>query len=89
MIPKFELGGIQQLHGQDEGGRGSKNVCFCPRSGCKNCPRKGGGGSKNGKILSTNALSFYAAKTVLVGPKWFWSDQIDLDLTIMIWSRPK
>ena len=22
-------------------------------------------------------------------PKWFWSDQIDLDLTIMIWSRPK
>ena len=25
------------------GGRGSKNVCFCPRSGCKNCPRKGGG----------------------------------------------
>ena len=31
-----------------------------------------------------NALSFY-----LVGPKWFWSDQIDLPLTIMIWSRPK
>ena len=28
-------------------------------------------------------------KTVLVGPKGFWSDQIDLDLTIMIWSRPK
>ena len=23
----------------------------------------------------------------LVGPKWFRSDQIDLDLTIMIWSR--
>ena len=37
----------------------------------------------------TNALSFYVTKTVLVGPKWFWSDQIDLDLTIMIWSRPK
>ena len=36
-----------------------------------------------------NALSFYVTKTVLVGPKWFWSDQIDLDLTIMIWSRPK
>ena len=35
------------------------------------------------------ALSFYLTKTVLVGPKWFWSDQIDLDLTIMIWSRPK
>ena len=35
------------------------------------------------------ALSFYVTKTVLVGPKWFWSDQIDLDLTIMIWSRPK
>ena len=37
----------------------------------------------------TNALSFYVTKTVLVGPKWFWSDQIDLDLTIMIWSWPK
>jgi hypothetical protein len=35
------------------------------------------------------ALSFYVTKTVLVGPKWFWSDQFDLDLTIMIWSRPK
>ena len=34
----------------------------------------------------TDALSFYVTKTVLVGPKWFWSDQIDLDLTIMIWS---
>ena len=40
-------------------------------------------------IHDSNALSFYATKTVLVGPKWFWSDQIDLDLTIMIWSRPK
>ena len=35
------------------------------------------------------ALSFYVTKTVLVSPKWFWSDQIDLDLTLMIWSRPK
>ena len=35
------------------------------------------------------ALSFYVTKTVLVGPKWFWSDQIDLDLTLTIWSRPK
>jgi hypothetical protein len=35
------------------------------------------------------ALSFYVTKTVLVGPKWFWSDQIDLDLTMMIWSQPK
>ena len=34
-------------------------------------------------------MSFYVTKTVLVGPKWFWSDQIDLDLTIMIWLRPK
>ena len=25
------------------GGRGSKNVCFCPRSGYKNCPCRGGG----------------------------------------------
>ena len=24
------------------GVRGSKNVCFCPRSGYKNCPRRGG-----------------------------------------------
>ena len=35
------------------------------------------------------ALSFYVTKTVLVGPKWFLSDQIDLDLTTMIWSWPK
>ena len=34
-------------------------------------------------------LSFYETKKNLVGPKWFWSDQIDLDLTIMIWSQPK
>ena len=39
--------------------------------------------------ICTNALSFYVTKTVLVGPKWFWSDQIDLDFTIMIWSWPK
>ena len=32
------------------------------------------------------ALSFYVTKTVLVSPKLFWSDQINLDLTIMIWS---
>ena len=38
---------------------------------------------------NTYALSFYVTKTVLVGPKWFWSEQIDLDLTIIIWSRPK
>jgi hypothetical protein len=40
-------------------------------------------------VRKTDALSFYVTKTVLVGPKWFWSDQIDLDLTIMIWSQPK
>ena len=40
-------------------------------------------------LRSIYALSFYVTKTVLVGPKCFWSDQIDLDLTIMIWSRPK
>ena len=38
---------------------------------------------------NSNALSFYVTKTILVGPKWFWSYQIDLDLTIMIWSWPK
>ena len=37
----------------------------------------------------SDALSFYVTKTVLVGPKLFWSEQIDLDLTIMIWSQPK
>ena len=36
-----------------------------------------------------NALSFYVTKTDLVGQKWLWSDQIDLDLAIMIWWRPK
>ena len=41
------------------------------------------------KLLDSIALSFYVTKTVLVAPKWFWSDQIDLDLTIMILSRPK
>ena len=38
------------------------------------------------QVQYTHALSFFVSKTVLVGPKWFWSDQIDLDLTIMIWS---
>ena len=36
--------------------------------------------------ICSYALSFYVTKTVLVGPKWFWSDQINLDLTIKIWS---
>ena len=40
-------------------------------------------------IHKTNALSFYVTKIVLVGPKLFWSDQVDLDLTTMIWSQPK
>ena len=35
------------------------------------------------------ALSFYVTKTVLVGPKWFWSDRIDLVSTKMKWSRPE
>ena len=34
-------------------GEGVKNACFCPRLGYKNCIRRGGGGSNNGKILST------------------------------------
>jgi hypothetical protein len=38
---------------------------------------------------ANSSPAFYVTKTVLVDPKWFWSDQIDLDLTIMIWSRPK
>ena len=36
-----------------------------------------------------NALSFYVTKTVLVGPKRFWSDQIVLVTTKMKWSQPK
>ena len=28
------------------GGEGVKNVCFCPCSGYKNCPHRGGGGQK-------------------------------------------
>ena len=28
-------------------------------------------------LLEFNALFFYVTKTVLVSPKWFWSDQID------------
>ena len=43
----------------------------------------------SGLQQQSNALSFYVTKTVLVGPKLFWYDQIDLDLTIMIWSQPK
>ena len=31
-------------------------VCFCPCLGYKNCRRRGGGGSTNGKILSTQLL---------------------------------
>ena len=38
-------------------GEGSKNVCFCPRSGYKNVHTGWGGGSKNGKILSTYLLN--------------------------------
>ena len=41
------------------------------------------------KYINAYALSFYVTKTVLVGPKLFWSDQIYLDVTIVIWSRPK
>ena len=41
------------------------------------------------RLQENDALSFYVTKSVLVGPKWFWSDQIDLGLTIMIWSQPK
>ena len=44
---------------------------------------------KSFDFIIIHALSFYVTKTVLVGPKWFWSDQIDLDLTKMKWSRPK
>ena len=44
---------------------------------------------RKGIMSDPYALFFYVTKTVLVGPKWFWSDQIDLDLTLMIWSWPK
>ena len=42
-MQRLGLGTIHYLRGQDEGGRGSKNIRFCPRSGYKNCPRLGGG----------------------------------------------
>ena len=54
--------------------------------------RLGGGGGQCYQMelskLAVYALSFDMTKTVLVGPEWCGSDQIDLDLTIMIWSRP-
>ena len=67
------------------------NFCDCGEKGKGICP------NLTGKLFfielnqneAFHALSFYVTKTVLVGPKWFWCDQIDLDLTIMIWSRPK
>ena len=40
-------------------------------------------------ITLTTDLSFYVTKTVLVGPKWFWSDHNDLVMTKKKWSRPK
>ena len=40
-------------------------------------------------FLKSNALSFYVTKTVLVGPKWFWSDQQnEMVTTKMNWSGP-
>jgi hypothetical protein len=33
------------------GGGCQKNVCFCPRSGYKNCPRRGGGGQTMAKFF--------------------------------------
>ena len=40
-------------------------------------------------IRNTNALSFYVTKTILVGPKRFWSDQIDLDMTTGLLSTKR
>ena len=52
--PATSLGAIQYLRGQDEGGRGSKNVFFVHAQGIKTVrPGGGGGGQKMGKILST------------------------------------
>ena len=41
----FPLGANKYQHGQDEGRRGSKNVCFCPHSGYKTV-HAGKGGQK-------------------------------------------
>ena len=37
-------------------GGGGQNCLFLSRSGCKNCPHRGGG-SKDGKIMSTQLLN--------------------------------
>ena len=37
---------IQYLRGQDEGGKGVKNISFCPCLGYKNCPRRADGGGE-------------------------------------------
>ena len=37
---RLHKGPFNNYVGQDEGGRGSKNVCFSPRSGYENCPRR-------------------------------------------------
>ena len=81
----FLYGGIQTLRGQDEGGRGSKNVCFCPRSGYKDCPRRGGGGQKMAKfcprsivvecpltkIEEKNSWKRNCTKRIIRPQKWF------------------
>jgi hypothetical protein len=51
------------------GGRGSKNVCFCPRARYKNCPRRGGGGVKKWQnyvhVVVECPLSTYTDKNIL------------------------
>ena len=50
----YFLGPFNNYVDKMRGGGGQKNVCFCPRSEYKNCPRIG---LTNGKIMSTQLLN--------------------------------
>jgi hypothetical protein len=58
-------------------GRGSKNVCFCPRLGDKNCPRRGGGGKGVKKWQKSVLVVVECPLTmILVGSNQFTKDKI-------------
>ena len=46
VLPSLLLGGRSIITWTRWGGRGLKDVCFCPRSGYKNCPLRGEGVKK-------------------------------------------
>ena len=75
------------------GGRGSKNVCFCPRSGCKNCPHREQGGAKMARFCPrTYWMIPYSNKQMKLH---FWSQatlcfmskkHISLMLLLLLWK---